>query len=113
MEFGPTDVEIHAVSIAVELGDVGEAIEVGSGLDTSTLSLERRARLKMDLGRAFAQRCQVGDSLGALLDAEGLSPDLIHTHVAARDAIQDLLLVAGRTAPSELKGLADRADERP
>ncbi|MGW2837163.1 helix-turn-helix domain-containing protein [Streptomyces sp. NPDC001493] len=113
LEFGPTNVEIQAVSIAVELGDAGEAIEVGSELDTSTLSLERRARLKMDLGRAFAQRRQVGESLGALLDAEGLSPDLIHTHVAAREAIRDLLLVAGRTAPPELKDLAERADARP
>ncbi|MFH8793985.1 helix-turn-helix domain-containing protein [Streptomyces sp. NPDC017941] len=113
LEFGPTNVEIQAVSIAVELGDAGEAIEVGTALDTSALSLERRARLKMDLGRAYAQRRQVGEALGALLDAEELSPDLIHTHVAARDTIRDLLLFAGRTAPPELKQLADRADAHP
>jgi transcriptional regulator with XRE-family HTH domain len=113
LEFGPTNVEIQAVSIAVELGDAGEAIEVGTELDTSSLSLERRARLKMDLGRAYAQRRQVGEALGALLEAEALSPDLIHTHVAARDTIRDLLLFAGRTTPPELKELADRADARP
>ncbi|MFF9146154.1 helix-turn-helix domain-containing protein [Streptomyces sp. NPDC014861] len=113
LEFGPTNVEIQAVSIAVELGDAGEAIEVGTELDTSSLSLERRARLKMDLGRAYAQRRQVGEALEALLDAEDLSPDLIHTHVAARETIRDLLLFAGRTTPPELKELADRADARP
>ncbi|WP_437009304.1 helix-turn-helix domain-containing protein [Streptomyces sp. enrichment culture] len=113
LEFGPTNVEIQAVSIAVELGDAGEAIEVGTQLDTSALSIERRARLHMDLGRAYAQRRQVGEALGALLEAESLSPDLIHTHVAARETIRDLLLFAGRTAPPELKELADRADARP
>ncbi|MFE2204181.1 helix-turn-helix domain-containing protein [Streptomyces rubiginosohelvolus] len=113
LEFGPTNVEIQAVSIAVELGDAGEAIEVGTELDTSALSLERRARLNMDLGRAYAQRRQVGEAMGSLLAAEELSPDLIHTHVAARDTIRELLLFAGRTAPPELKELADRADARP
>ncbi|MFD4724520.1 helix-turn-helix domain-containing protein [Streptomyces seoulensis] len=113
LEFGPTNAEIQAVSIAVELGDAGEAIEVGTELDTSTMSVERRARLKLDLGRAYAQRRQVGEAMGALLDAEQLSPDLIHTHVAARDTIRDLLLFAGRTAPPELKELAERADARP
>ncbi|MFV0128999.1 helix-turn-helix domain-containing protein [Streptomyces sp. HMX112] len=113
LEFGPTNVEIQAVSIAVELGDAGEAIDIGTQVDTSNLSLERRARLLMDLGRAYAQRRQVGEALGALLDAEALSPDLIHTHVAARDTIRDLLLFAGRAAPPELKELADRADARP
>ncbi|WP_279638524.1 helix-turn-helix transcriptional regulator [Kitasatospora albolonga] len=113
LEFGPTNVEIQTVSIAVELGDAGEAIEVGTELDTSALSLERRARLNMDLGRAYAQRRQVGEALGSLLAAEELSPDLVHTHVAARDTIRELLLLAGRTAPPELKELADRADARP
>ncbi|MEU7345033.1 hypothetical protein ABZ778_14100 [Streptomyces bacillaris] len=113
LEFGPTNVEIQAVSIAVELGDAGEAIEVGTELDTSALSLERRARLKMDLGRAYAQRRQVGKALGSLLATEELSPDLVRTHVAARDTIRELLLLAGRAAPPELKELADRACARP
>ncbi|WP_329018825.1 helix-turn-helix domain-containing protein [Streptomyces sp. NBC_00690] len=113
LEFGPTNVEIQAVSISVELSDAGEAIEVGTRLDTTSLSLERRARLHMDLGRAYAQRRQVGEALSSLLEAESLSPDLIHNHIQARDTIRDLLLVSGRAAPPELKKLADRADARP
>lgn len=113
LEFGPTNVEIQAVSIAVELGDAGEAIDVGTRLDASGLSVERRARLLMDLGRAYAQRRQPGEALGSLLQAEALSPDLIHTHVAARETIRDLLLVAGRSAAPELKELAERADAKP
>ncbi|MCD0484593.1 helix-turn-helix domain-containing protein [Streptacidiphilus sp. ASG 303] len=113
LEFGPTNVDIQAASIAVELGDAGEAIDIGTRIDASGLSVERRARLLMDLGRAYAQRRQSGEALAVLLQAEELSPDLIHTHIDARNTIRDLVLVAGRSAAPELRELAERADARP
>ena len=113
MEFGPTNVEIQAVSSAVELGDAGEAIDLGEGLDSTSLSVERQARLLMDLGRAYAQRRQPGEALEYLLRAEQLAPEMITTHVAARDTIKELMLVAGRAASPELRGLAERADAKP
>ncbi|WP_318552249.1 tetratricopeptide repeat protein [Kitasatospora fiedleri] len=112
LEFGPTNVEIQTVSIAVDLGDAGEAIDVGTRIDASGLSAERQARLLLDLGRAYTQRRQLGEALSALLQAEELSPDLIHTHVTARATVQELLLVAGRSATPELRSLAERADAR-
>jgi transcriptional regulator with XRE-family HTH domain len=116
LEFGPTNVKIQAVSIAVELGDAGEAIDIGDEISATTLeslSVERRARLAMDLGRAYAQRRQSGEALAYLLQAEELAPELIHTHVAARSAIRELILIAGRSASPELKALAERADAQP
>ncbi|MFF7632809.1 helix-turn-helix domain-containing protein [Kitasatospora sp. NPDC008050] len=112
-EFGPTNVEIQAVSLAVELGDAGEAIETGRRIDPTHLSVERRARLLMDIGRAYAQRRQGGEALAHLLQAEELAPELIRTHTAARAAIRELVLVAGQTAPPELITLAERTDARP
>jgi transcriptional regulator with XRE-family HTH domain len=113
LEFGPTNVEIQAVSSAVELGDAGEAIDLSEGIDATNLSVERQARLLMDLGRAYAQRRQPGEALDLLLRAEELAPEMIGTHVAARDTIRELLLVAGRSASPELRGLAERADAKP
>ncbi|MFI1104202.1 helix-turn-helix domain-containing protein [Streptomyces melanogenes] len=110
LEFGPTNVEIQAVSTAVELGDAGEALDIAEGLDASDLSVERQARLLMDLGRAHAQRRHFGDALNYLLKAEDLAPEMIHTHIAARDVIRELMLVAGRAASDELRALADRTD---
>jgi transcriptional regulator with XRE-family HTH domain len=110
LEFGPTNVEIQAVSTAVDLGDAGEAIDIGEGLDTSGLSIERQARLLMDLGRAHAQRRHFGDALSCLLAAEELAPEMIHTHIAARAVIRELMLVAGRAASDELRALAERTD---
>ncbi|MFD6681346.1 helix-turn-helix domain-containing protein [Micromonospora parva] len=113
LEFGRTNVDIQAVSIAVELGDAGEAIDIGERINAERLSAERRARLAMDLGRAYAQRRQSGEALAHLLEAEKMAPELIHTHVAARNAIRELILISGRAASPELKALAERADAQP
>ncbi|MFD3558892.1 helix-turn-helix domain-containing protein [Streptomyces sp. NPDC058686] len=110
LEFGPTNVEVQAVSTAVDLGDAGEALDIGQGLDATRLSSERQARLLLDLGRAHAQRRQFGDALDCLLKAEGIAADVIRGHVAAREVIRELKLMAGRAASPELRGLAERAD---
>ncbi|WP_371653496.1 MULTISPECIES: helix-turn-helix domain-containing protein [unclassified Streptomyces] len=110
LEFGPTNVEIQAVSTAVDLGDAGEALDIAKGLDASALSIERQARLLLDLGRAHTQRRHFGDALDCLLRAEELAPEMIHTHIAAREVTRELMLVAGRAASDDLRALADRTD---
>ncbi|MDH6125952.1 helix-turn-helix transcriptional regulator [Kitasatospora sp. GP82] len=110
LEFGPTNVEIQAVSTAVDLGDAGEALDLGLSIDATPLSPERQARLLMDLGRAHAQRRHPGEALDCLLRAEELAPETIRTHVAARSTIRELVLVSGRSASQELLDLAERAD---
>lgn len=110
LEFGPTNVEIQAVSTAVDLGDAGEALDIGERIDAAALSTERRARLLMDLGRAHAQRRHTGEALDCLLRAEELAPETIRTHVAARESIRELVLISGRSASPELLGLAERAN---
>lgn len=110
LEFGPTNVEIQAVSTAVDLGDAGEAIDIGSAINAESLSAERRGRLLMDLGRAHAQRRHLGEALDCLLRAEVLTPETVRTHAAARAAIRELVLIAGAGAQPELMELAERAD---
>ncbi|WP_344119414.1 helix-turn-helix transcriptional regulator [Streptomyces blastmyceticus] len=110
LEFGPTNVEVQAVSIAVDLGDAGEALDISERLDASGLSAERQARLALDVGRAHAQLRHVEEALTCFLGAERLSPEMVRTHVAARAAIRDLMLIVGRTASPELRALARRAD---
>ncbi|MDH2393389.1 helix-turn-helix domain-containing protein [Streptomyces sp. HNM0663] len=110
LEFGPTNVEIQAVATNVELGDAGEAIDIGEALDTSALSPERQARLLMDLGRAYVQRRQTGEAQDCLLRAEELAPEMLRSHTAARAAIRELVLISGESASAELLELAERAD---
>jgi uncharacterized protein YwlG (UPF0340 family) len=110
LEFGPVNVEIQAVSTAVDLGDAGEALDIGHAIEAEELSPERRGRLLMDLGRAHAQRRHGGEALACLLRAEMIAPELIQTHLAARATIRELVLIAGANASRELLELAERAD---
>lgn len=110
LEFGPVNVEIQAVSTAVDLGDAGEALDIGMNISADGLSPERQGRLLMDLGRAHAQRRHGGEALDCLLRAEAIAPEVIQTHQAARAAIRELVLVAGPNASRELLELAERAD---
>lgn len=108
LEFGPTNVAIQTVSTAVDLGDAGEAIDVGQTIDATSLSPERRGRLLMDLGRAHAQRRHLGDAVDLLLRAEAVSPETVRTHTAVRQAVKELVLLAGPNAQPDLMALAER-----
>jgi transcriptional regulator with XRE-family HTH domain len=110
LEFGPVNVEIQAVSTAVDLGDAGEALDIGLAINADNLSPERQGRLLMDLGRAHAQRRHGGEALDCLLRAEAVAPETIQTHQASRATIRELVLIAGPNAPRELLELAERAD---
>ncbi|MFI7096729.1 helix-turn-helix domain-containing protein [Streptomyces lydicus] len=110
LEFGPTNVEIHAVSIAVELGDAGEALDIGLSINAEGLSLERQGRLLMDLGRAYTQRRRIPEATELFLRAESLTPEMVRTHGASRAAIKDLVLMSGNKPTSDLAELAERAD---
>jgi outer membrane PBP1 activator LpoA protein len=68
-------VAIHAVSIAVELGDAGQAIELAQQVDPGNLSPERQARYYLDLAQTHAMRRQIGEALHALQEAERIAPE--------------------------------------
>ncbi|MGY4961647.1 transcriptional regulator [Streptomyces sp. 900105245] len=108
-EFGPTNVEIHAVSTAVELGDAGLALEVARDVDASALSPERQSRFLLDVARAHAQRRHVGEATAAMLEAETLAPEQVHDHHLAREVIRDLIQLSGPRVPGALRDLAERS----
>jgi len=107
-EFGPTNVELHAVSTAIDLGDAGEALELAKGIDASGLSPERQSRLSIDLARAHVQRRQIGDAVAALLEAERHAPEQVQASGLVRAVVADLLRLAARRATPELLALARR-----
>ena len=73
-EFGPANVRLYEIAVAVELGDAGRALRAAAAVDTSGLSAERRARMLIDVARAHAQRRQVDEAVAALLQAEADHP---------------------------------------
>ncbi|MEU0520599.1 helix-turn-helix transcriptional regulator [Streptosporangium sp. NPDC006007] len=109
-EFGPANVALHEVAVAVELGDAGHALRVGTAVDASALSNERRARLQMDLARAHAQRRQVDEAVATLAAAESIAPEQVRNHRITHQLVSDLLTMQDPPSP-ELRELADRVQE--
>jgi tetratricopeptide (TPR) repeat protein len=107
-EFGPTNVALHAVSVAVELGDAGEALDLSRQVNTATLSPERQARYLIDLAAAYSMRRQIGDAIRCLTEADKLTPEQTRTHRVARDVTRELLQLSGVRVRPELRDLADR-----
>jgi tetratricopeptide (TPR) repeat protein/DNA-binding XRE family transcriptional regulator len=112
-EFGPANVGVHRVAVAIELGDAGEALEAASHVDVSHLSAEREARFLIDVARAHAQRRRSVEALRALDDAERLAPEYLREHRVARDVVRDLVERAGGRSSDELRELAQRMDVLP
>jgi hypothetical protein len=107
-EFGPTNVQLHALSVAIDVGDAGEALDIAAEIDPSGLSPERQARFWLDVGRAHAQRRHVGDAVAAIRKAEELSPEQILGHRLTRETVALLVQLAGKRQPAELVELARR-----
>ena len=112
-EFGHTNVQLHAVAVAIDVGDAGEALDVARGIDASGLSPERRARLLVDVARVHGQRWHTGEATKALLDAECLAPEHVRSHHLAHSTIRDLIDQLGRRAPTDLVELARRSGAMP
>jgi transcriptional regulator with XRE-family HTH domain len=111
-EFGPANVAVHAVSVAVELGNANDALRRAGAVDTDGLSPERRARFLVDVARAHAQRQQVDDAVRALERAEAIAPAEIRELRIVRQLVDDLEHFAGRRTIPGLRPLRQRITRR-
>lgn len=106
-EFGPANVALYEIAVAVELGDAGRALRTAATVDATGLSPERRARMLIDVARAHAQRRQVREAVAALREAEDITPEQVRTHDLVRQVVSDVLTM--QDPPSnDLRGLAGR-----
>src|SRR2546423_3598973 len=75
--FGPTNVAIHRVATAVELGDLQIAVDLGPRVDVSALPVERRIRHRIEVARAYSAWNRREEPLASLLDAARDAPEQI------------------------------------
>ncbi|MEV5816236.1 helix-turn-helix domain-containing protein [Streptomyces mutabilis] len=105
--FGPTNVAIHRVATAAELGDMQIAVDLGPQIDTAGLPTERRTRHNLEVARALSAHNRMDDALAKVLEAESWAPEQVRSHYLARELV--LTWVRGqRGRPS--RSLADLAD---
>ncbi|MGI5392499.1 helix-turn-helix domain-containing protein [Streptomyces sp. CA-251251] len=105
--FGPTNVAIHRVATAAELGDMQIAVDLGPQIDTAGLPTERRTRHHLEVARVLSAHNRMDDALAKVLEAESWAPEQVRSHYLARELV--LTWVRGqRGRPS--RSLADLAD---
>ncbi|MFD5555706.1 helix-turn-helix domain-containing protein [Streptomyces sp. NPDC127068] len=104
-EFGPTNVALHEVAVAVDLGDAGVALRAAENVDASDLSPERQAHFHLDLARAHAQRRQLERAVDSLVRARELLPEAFRAKPAVRQLVSDLLAMSPRPS-DQLRELA-------
>ncbi|WP_026876226.1 helix-turn-helix domain-containing protein [Jiangella gansuensis] len=97
-EFGPTNVTLHQVTVAVELGDAGRALRIASDFDPADLSPERRSRYQVELARAHAQRRDAAAAVAAIREAYDIAPELVVGHPTVHALLSDLLRTEGGRA---------------
>ncbi len=110
--FGPTNVAIHRVSVAAELGDAGEALRTATAVDLERLPaglLSRRAQVNLDLAWAQAQRRRNAEATLHLLEAERIAPQVIRHNVIAQEIVREMLARGSRRQTTALSLLAERA----
>jgi transcriptional regulator with XRE-family HTH domain len=110
--FGPTNVAIHRVSVAAELGDVGEALRAATAVDQDRLPpglLSRRAQVNLDLAWAQAQRRRDAEATLYLLEAERIAPQVIRHNMIAQEIVREMLARGTRRQTTALSMLAQRA----
>lgn len=106
--FGPSNVAIHEVAVAVELGYADEAIRRGAHLTLpGDLSRERSSHHYIDLSRAWLWQRDHAKALSCVLRAEHLAPQRTRYHPMARETIISLLDIQ-RRLPESLRGIAAR-----
>ncbi len=111
LHFGPRNVGVWRVALAVEMGEEGRVVELANNVDVAAIpSAGRQATFFGDVGRGLARvRGREHEAVAALRQAEQLAPQRVRQSPYIRATVGELLGRARREAGGrELRGLAHR-----
>jgi hypothetical protein len=109
--FGPSNVELHRISAALDLGDIPQVIESAPRINVDHLAVERRVTHLIDLARALSLVARDKEALQTLLRAEQISPGIVRHSAVVRDVVRSMYRRAPASAgmkSSPLLALAER-----
>lgn len=107
--FGPTNVELHNVSIEMESGDASEALRLADDVDPSGVpSLERSFTFSLEVARCYDLRREDAAALLELLELEKLAPEDLARAPLAREIVLGLGRRARPMHARQAEGLAER-----
>ncbi len=111
LNFGPRNVGVWRVALALELGEPGRVVELARDVDVGAIpSAGRQATFYGDVGRGLASiRGRETQAVEVLHRAEVLAPERTRHNPYVRETVTDLLRRARRDAGGrELRGMAYR-----
>jgi hypothetical protein len=98
MAFGPTNVALHRISTAIELGRTREALELVERTDARrALSVERRLTFHIDAARCYARRDNAVAAVHMMSRVLGESRDELRYNPIVRETLRQL---GARCTPS-------------
>lgn len=100
--FGPANVNIHRLALALEFEDVQLAVDIAPQVRTAGLPVERRARARLDAARANAEAGQIDEAADHLKRAYRIAPEQMRAHDLARDLARRLYKLSRRRDVQDL-----------
>lgn len=108
--FGPTEILIGQIQVALRLGKLAEAVGLAGAAEISLgYPGTRRARHYLTAAYAFAQHGEDGAAVLALLRAEQACPEEIHYGWLAKRTLQHLIRRGSPLVRAEVRRLASAA----
>jgi len=105
--FGPTNVLLHRVNVALTLGDAGSAISIARQVQLDKITLaERRACFAQRLLAAYTQWGRHEQALRALRTADRIAPEEVRNRSATRRIVGDLAVLAQGSVRTEVAEFA-------
>lgn len=107
--FGRPNTDLTGVSVWVDLHRSGSALDHSHRVDPDGIpSIDRRARLWLEMARAYSQRKDHTSTLHVLQKAATVSEESMRCHPIARELAGELVTVGGRLIEREARSLAHR-----
>lgn len=107
--FGPTNVLLHRVSAAVEMGDAGSAIDYARQVRLENIAvMERRVTLFIDAARAYQQWGKTEQAYKALRNVEEMASEELSARPVVRRLINDIRSRASGHLYGNISELAER-----
>jgi transcriptional regulator with XRE-family HTH domain len=106
--FGTTNVAIHRVNTAAELGDLQTVLDSNLPLGADTVPVERRVRYLLDVARAHSLTGNRDNAFGTILNAERMAPEHVRQHHLTRKIVITLVQNSPGKPGIELDKLTQR-----
>ncbi|WP_329220028.1 helix-turn-helix domain-containing protein [Streptomyces microflavus] len=111
LTFSAGNVQIHAISVAMELGQQGRALEMNrrTGLAlVASLPHSRQGHHHMDVARAWLWDGNRDKALAELETAERIAPQLVRNHPIARSTLRSIVYAERGVTRAKLRSMSDR-----